>query len=156
MNLADLIEPDSIFDAVPATTKKQVLEELARGAAALAGVDARDLFTSLLQRERLGSTGLGRGIAIPHVHVRGLNRIVCQFAKLATPVDYEAHDHQPVDLIFLLLSPEHASGDHLKALARISRLVRDAAAIEQLRSAKDVDGLRAILLPGSNAKPHAA
>jgi nitrogen PTS system EIIA component len=155
MNLGDLIEPNSIFECGAVTSKKQVLEDLAARAAPLAGVDARDLFTSLLQRERLGSTGLGRGIAIPHVHVRGLDRMICQFIKLSPAIDFEAHDHQPVDLIFLLLSPEHASGDHLKALARISRLVRETSTIERLRSARDVGGLRSVLLP-LTATPHAA
>jgi nitrogen PTS system EIIA component len=156
MNLGDLIEPNSIFDGLEATTKKQLLEALAARAAPLAGVDSRDLFTSLLQRERLGSTGLGRGIAIPHVHVRGLNHIICQFVRLPKPIDFEAPDHQPVDLIFLLLSPEHASGDHLKALARISRLVRDTTAIDRLRAAHDVAALRDVLLPPKKATPHAA
>ena len=143
--------PSSICEAV---SKKQALEELAAVAAPKTGIDPKELFSSLLQRERLGSTALGRGIAVPHVHVRGLNRIVCHFAKLATPVDFDAPDNQPVDLLFLLLSPEHASGDHLKALARISRLVRDTVTIDRLRAAKDIDGLRNVLLP--TKAPHAA
>lgn len=147
MNLGDLLTSDAIFGALAAGSKKQALEELAAHAAPLTGIDPRELFNSLLQRERLGSTGLGRGIAIPHVHVRGLNRIVCHFARLAKPVEFDAPDSQPVDLLFLLLSPEYASGDHLKALARISRLVRDTSMLERLRSAKDTDSLRAILLP---------
>jgi len=154
MDFSDLISPVSIVSALTATTKKQVLEELARAAAPIARVDAKDLFNSLLQRERLGSTGFGRGIAIPHVHVRGLNRIVCHFARLAKPVDFDAPDNQPVDLLFLLLSPDHASGDHLKALARISRLVRDNAMIDKLRAAKDDAMLRQLLIP--TRTPHAA
>lgn len=154
MDLGDLITRDGVFCCLKVATKKQALEGLAQTAAPLTGIDAKELFNSLLQRERLGSTGLGRGIAVPHVHVRGLNRIVCLFAKLATPVDFDAPDNQPVDLLFLLLSPDHASGDHLKSLARISRLVRDTATIELLRAAKDVDGLRHVLLP--QQAPHAA
>lgn len=154
MDLADLITRDAVFCCLKVANKKQALEELAQAAAPVTGVDAKELFNSLLQRERLGSTALGRGIAVPHVHVRGLNRIVCLFAKLATPVDFEAPDNQPVDLMFLLLSPEHASGDHLKALARISRLVRDQPTLDLLRSAKDADGLRRVLLPAK--APHAA
>jgi nitrogen PTS system EIIA component len=156
MNLGDLMTPDTVTFALKAASKKQALEELANNAAPLTGVDPKELFNSLLQRERLGSTALGRGIAIPHVHVRGLNRIVCHFARLAKPVEFEAPDNQPVDLLFLLLSPEHASGDHLKALARISRLVRDTVTIDRLRSARDVEALRAILLPTPKAAPHAA
>lgn len=154
MDLSDLINPGSISFALPASTKKQALEELARVAAPASKVDPKDLFNSLLQRERLGSTALGRGIAVPHVHVRGLTRIVCHFARLAKPIDFEAPDNQPVDLIFLLLSPEHASGDHLKALARISRLVRDASAIDALRAAKSPEALRNTLIPAE--APHAA
>lgn len=154
MDLGDLMTRDAVFTSLKATSKKQALEELAASAAPLAGVDAKELFGSLLQRERLGSTGLGRGIAVPHVHVRGLNRIVCHFARLAKPVDFDAPDNQPVDLLFLLLSPEHASGDHLKALARISRIVRDPATIERLRSAKDINGLRNLLI--AEKAPHAA
>jgi nitrogen PTS system EIIA component len=147
MDLEDLMTRDAVFCCLKVANKKQALEGLANAAAPLTGIDAKELFGSLLQRERLGSTALGRGIAVPHVHVRGMNRIVCHFAKLATPVDFDAPDNQPVDLLFLLLSPEHASGDHLKALARISRLVRDVPTIERLRAARDVDGLRELLLP---------
>ena len=154
MTLNDLIAPGAIVHALAATSKKQALEELAQVAAPLAGIDAWELFNALLQRERLGSTALGRGVAVPHVHVRGLNRIVCHFARLAKPVEFDAPDHQPVDLVFLLLSPDHASGDHLKALARISRLVRDQSMIEQLRAAKDLAVLRNVLLPAK--APHAA
>jgi len=156
MNLSDLISHDSVTFSLAATTKKQALEELAQAAAPLAKIDPKDLFNSLLQRERLGSTALGRGIAVPHVHVRGLTKIVCHFARLAKPIDFEAPDKQPVDLMFLLLSPEFASGDHLKALARISRLVRDTASIEKLRAAKSMDGLRTVLLPPPAEAPHAA
>lgn len=154
MNLGDLMTRDAVFCCLKVANKKQALEELAAIAAPHTGIDAKELYNSLLQRERLGSTGLGRGIAVPHVHVRGLKRIVCHFAKLATPIDFESPDNQPVDLLFLLLSPEHASGDHLKSLARISRLVRDTATIDRLRAATDADGLRHVLLP--QKEPHAA
>jgi PTS system nitrogen regulatory IIA component len=145
---------DAVFYGIKAASKKQVLEELSASAGRLSGLDARDLFNALLQRERLSSTALGRGVAVPHVHVAGLDRIVCLFARLATPVDFEAPDKLPVDLVFLLLSPQHASGDHLKALARISRLVRETSTMERLRSARGVDALREVLLP--TRAPHAA
>ena len=109
------------------------------------GFDAREIFNTLLQRERLGSTGLGRGIAIPHVKLAGLKRIFCLFARLDQPIDYESHDNEPVDLIFLLLAPEHASGDHLKALASISRVVRLPSVLDALRNASDVPALRSAL-----------
>jgi nitrogen PTS system EIIA component len=145
MDLSDLLEPEGILPSLKAKSKKQALQELASRAGELTGLDQRDIFDTLLQRERLGSTGLGRGIAIPHVKFKALNKIVCLFARLAEPIEFESHDDAPVDLIFLLLAPEHASGDHLKALARISRLVREPATLEQLRSAQDVDALRSVL-----------
>jgi PTS system nitrogen regulatory IIA component len=154
MDLGDLISQDGIIPSLRVKTKKQALQDLSGRAAELTGLPARDIFDTLLQRERLGSTGLGRGIAIPHVKFRALKGIVCLFARLAEPVDFEAVDDQPVDLIFLLLAPEHASGDHLKALARISRLVRDPLALERLRAAKDERALHVILT--DNATSHAA
>ncbi len=154
MDLADLIAPEGIIPSLKAKSKKQALQELSVRAAAITGLEQRDIFDTLLQRERLGSTGLGRGIAIPHVKFKALSSIVCLFARIDDPIAFDSHDNEPVDLIFLLLAPEHASGDHLKALARISRLVREPATLERLRSARDATTLRAIL-SGSTAS-HAA
>ncbi len=145
MELSDLLVPDGIMDSLSVKSKKQALQELAAQAGEMTGLEAREIFDTLLQRERLGSTGLGRGIAIPHVKFRELNEIVCLFARLKTPIDFESHDGEPVDLVFVLLAPEHASGDHLKALARISRLVREPAILERLRTAKDKDALTDLL-----------
>lgn len=148
MDLADILAPDAIIPSLDVTCKKQALQELAARAAEITGLEQRDIFDALLQRERLGSTGLGRGIAIPHVKFRSLKGIVCLFARLARPVPFDSQDDQDVDLVFLLLAPEHASGDHLKALARISRLVREPATLEQLRSAKDAEAIgRALSKP---------
>lgn len=154
MDLGDLITRQSVFCCLQTANKKQALEELALAASSLTGISSKDLFTSILQRERLGSTALGRGVAVPHVHVHGLERTVCLFAKLASPVNFDAPDKHPVDLLFLLLSPDHASGDHLKSLARISRLVRDTGTIERLRAAKDADGLWRVLSPHNPINPH--
>lgn len=145
MDLADILAPEAIIPSLDVTCKKQALHELAERAAHMTGLEQRDIFDALLQRERLGSTGLGRGIAIPHVKFKSLKGIVCLFARLAKPIPFDSQDDQPVDLVFLLLAPEHASGDHLKALARISRLVREPATLEQLRTAKDADTLRRLL-----------
>lgn len=145
MDLSDLLAPDGVLPSLEVTCKKQALQELAARAAAVTTVDERVIFETLLQRERLGSTGLGRGIAIPHVKLKGLTGIICLFARLAEPIDFESQDGEPVDLIFLLLAPEHASGDHLKALARISRLVREPSSLEQLRGAHDAAALKAVL-----------
>jgi PTS system nitrogen regulatory IIA component len=145
MDLHDLLTPDGIIASLRATNKKDALQELAAIAAAKTGLDAREIFNTLLQRERLGSTGLGRGIAIPHVKLNALQEIVCLFARLEVPIEYESHDGQPVDLVFMLLAPEDASGDHLKALARISRLVREPSILDDLRNASDAAALHSAL-----------
>lgn len=155
MDLGDLLAPGGIIPSLKVTCKKQALQELANRASEITGIEARQIFDTLLQRERLGSTGLGRGIAIPHVKFKELKSIVCIFARLSEPIDFDSNDGEPVDLVFLLLAPEHASGDHLKALARISRVVREPAALERLRSTEDVDELKAVLAAPAVA-PHAA
>lgn len=154
MDLSELLVPDGIMPALKVKSKKQALQELAVRAGAATGLDAREVYESMLQRERLGSTGLGRGIAIPHVKSKGLRGIVCLFAQLAEPIDFDSLDGDKVDLIFLLLAPEHASGDHLKALARISRVVRDQDMLERLRSATTAGELRNVLT--EPATSHAA
>ncbi len=145
MNLGDMLAKDGIIPALKAIDKKQALQALAEKAGASTGLDVHDIFTALLQRERLSSTSLGRGIAIPHIKMPGLSGITCLFARLDKPVSFDSHDGEPVDLLFFLLAPEHAGGDHLKALARISRLVRDPATLEHLRAASDADQLRRVL-----------
>lgn len=145
MDLHDLLNPDGIIASLKATSKKDTLQELAAVAAEKTGLDAREIFNTLLQRERLGSTGLGHGIAIPHVKLNALRGIVCLFARLEEPIEYESHDGERVDLVFMLLAPEDASGDHLKALARISRLVREPSILDELRRAPDVAALHSAL-----------
>ncbi|HEX2338566.1 MAG TPA: PTS IIA-like nitrogen regulatory protein PtsN [Hyphomicrobiaceae bacterium] len=154
MDLGDLITREAVFPSLRAQNKKQALQELAQAAAKLTGVDGRHIFETLLQRERLGSTAIGRGIAIPHGRVAGLASIVSLFARLNQPIEFGALDDENVDLIFLLLAPEHAGADHLKALARISRLLREPSAIEKLRSSKDRATLYAVLT--APAASHAA
>ncbi len=145
MDLCDLLASDGIIASLKATSKKHALQELATIAAARTGLDQREIFNTLLQRERLCSTGLGHGIAVPHVKLTGMRKILCLFARLDDPIDYESHDGEPVDLLFLLLAPDHASGDHLKALASISRVVREPSVIDALRNAPDIPGLRVAL-----------
>jgi nitrogen PTS system EIIA component len=145
MNLGDILAKDGVLPALKATDKKQALLLLAEKAGTATGLDVHDIYAALLQRERLSSTSLGRGVAIPHIKIAGLKGITCIFARLEKPVSFESHDGEPVDLLFFLLAPEHAGGDHLKALARISRLIRDPATLEHLRSASDADGLRRVL-----------
>jgi len=155
MEIADLIGPDSVIADLRATSKKQALQELAERAAAITGLHERQVFDVLLERERLGTTGVGNGIAIPHGKLAGLKKLHGVFARLSTPIDFEAIDERPVDLIFLLLAPETAGADHLKALARVSRLLRDQAVCEKLRKTDTADALY-ILLTEGNAATHAA
>jgi nitrogen PTS system EIIA component len=155
MHLGDFISPDSVVPSLKAKTKKQLLQELASRAGRLTGLPERGIFDVLLQRERLGSTGLGQGIAIPHGKIAGLKGIVGIFARLAEPIDFDAVDGEPVDIVFLLLAPEGAGADHLKALARISRLLRAGSAVEKLRVSKDTAALYAVLTEGETSS-HAA
>jgi nitrogen PTS system EIIA component len=145
MELGDLIAPEAVFPALKGKSKKEVLQHLAEKAAVVTKLDARSIFETMLQRERLGSTGVGSGIAIPHGRMAGLPGIVCVFARLEQPIDFDALDDEPVDLIFLLLAPEQAGADHLKALARISRLLREPQSIERLRASQDRAALHAVL-----------
>lgn len=145
MELADLLSPDGIIPSLKAKNKKQALQELAELGAVVTRLPERNILEGLMQRESLGSTGLGGGIAIPHAKFKELDRIHCLVARLETPIEFDALDNEPVDLIFVLLAPEHASGDHLKALARISRLLREPKALDRLRAARDRAGIHAIL-----------
>ncbi|WP_048645480.1 PTS IIA-like nitrogen regulatory protein PtsN [Nitratireductor soli] len=153
MDLSDLIEPKAIVPALKANSKKQLLQLLAEKAAGVTGLPEREIFDTILQRERLGSTGVGNGIAIPHGKLPGIERITGIFARLETPVDFEAIDDQPVDLIFLLLAPEGAGADHLKALSRIARVLRDADTMAKIRGTKDAAAIHSFLAetPASNA-----
>ena len=145
MELEDLVRPEGVLAHLKVTSKKQALQELAARAAGVIGVSERSIFETLLERERLGSTGVGQGIAIPHGKLGELDRLHGLFARLDTPIDFESVDDQPVDLIFLLLAPESAGADHLKALARVSRLLRNGAVVEKLRATDDAAALYAIL-----------
>ncbi|MGX1197784.1 PTS IIA-like nitrogen regulatory protein PtsN [Parvibaculum sp. MBR-TMA-1.3b-4.2] len=145
MELEDLVRPEGVLAHLKVTSKKQALQELAARAAGVIGVSERSIFETLLERERLGSTGVGQGIAIPHGKLGELDRLHGLFARLDTPIDFESVDDQPVDLIFLLLAPESAGADHLKALARVSRLLRNSAVVEKLRATDDAAALYAIL-----------
>ena len=146
MEIADLITPGSVVAQLRASNKKQALQELAKRAAALTGAPERTIYGVLIERERLGTTGIGMGVAIPHGRLPGLARLCGVFARLDRPIPFEAIDDQPVDLIFLLLAPEAAGSDHLKALAQVSRLLRDRAVCEKLRGTDNADALYALLI----------
>jgi PTS system nitrogen regulatory IIA component len=145
MEITDLIRPHAVVPNLRVTSKKQALQELSRRAADLIGVPERRIFDVLVERERLGTTGVGNGIAIPHGKLSELSELQALFARLETPIDFEAIDEQPVDLICVLLAPESAGADHLKALARISRLLRDRNVCEKLRGSDSADAVYAIL-----------
>jgi nitrogen PTS system EIIA component len=145
MPLTDLLTPQAVMPALKVNSKKQALQELAARAAALCGRSEREVLDVLAQRERLGSTGIGNGIAIPHGKLPKLERLFGVFARLDRPIDFEALDGQPVDLLFLLLAPEAAGADHLKALARVARLLRDPEVARKLRESRDAEAIYAVL-----------
>jgi PTS system nitrogen regulatory IIA component len=145
MNIADLLAPEAVFAALKVQNKKQLLQELAVRAQQQTGLPDRRILETLIERERLGTTGVGAGIAIPHGRMTEAKAITGLFARLEHAIDYEAVDSQPVDLVFMLLAPENAGADHLKALARVSRLLRDRGICENLRAAKSAEALYAIL-----------
>jgi PTS system nitrogen regulatory IIA component len=152
MPTTDLVAPNAIIPALKVNGKKQALQEVAAKAAALTGQSEKSILEILLQREKLGSTGVGNGVAIPHGKLPKLDQVFGLFARLERAVDFEALDGQPVDLIFLLLAPEGAGADHLKALARVARLLRDPEVARKLRSSSDAEALYAVLaLPSASA-----
>src|SRR5262245_42591314 len=152
MLLTDLVAPTAIIPALRVNSKKQILQELAAKAAELCGQSERTILEILQQREKLGSTGVGNGIAIPHGKLSKLGKLFGLFARLERPVEFEALDGQPVDLVFLLLAPEAAGADHLKALARVARLLRDADVARKLRDSRDAEALYAVLaMPSASA-----
>jgi PTS system nitrogen regulatory IIA component len=152
MPLTDLVAPNAVIPAFKVNNKKQAIHELAARAAQLTGQNERAIFEILLQREKLGSTGVGSGVAIPHGKLPKLAKLFGLFARLDRPIDFEALDAQPVDLIFLLLAPESAGADHLKALARVARLLRNPEIARKLRDCRDAEALYAVLaLPSASA-----
>jgi PTS system nitrogen regulatory IIA component len=148
-DIADLVTPRGVIAQLRAPTKRQVLQELARRAALMTGIPDKRIYDALAERERLGTTGIGTGIAVPHCRLPDLTRLHGMFARLERPVPFEAIDDQPVDLVFLLLAPADAGTEHLKALARVSRLLRDRAMCEKLRGANSADALYALLTGGA-------
>ena len=154
MEINDILTPSAIIPALRVTSKKQALQELSKKAAELTDLPERTIFDVLIERERLGTTGVGNGIAIPHGKLNGLERLHCLFARLESTVDFDSVDEQPVDLICVLLAPESAGADHLKALARVSRLLRDRTTCEKLRGSDTADAIFALMT--ESAASHAA
>ncbi|MDJ0949423.1 MAG: PTS IIA-like nitrogen regulatory protein PtsN [Alphaproteobacteria bacterium] len=152
MQISELLQPDWVIPNLKVTSKKQVLQELAKHSANITGLRGRVIFDILLERERLGTTGVGNGVAIPHGKLPDFDRLYCLFARLEKPVPFDAIDDQPVDLIFLLLAPENAGADHLKALAKISRLLREQSVCEKLRGSDNAEAIYAILTDSMSSR----
>lgn len=150
--MRDLLAPKSVISRLEAGNKADILNGMAQLATAATGKDAHIIFDVLWEREKLGTTGVGFGIAIPHGRIEGLDRVYGFFARLAEPVGFDAIDDKPVDLVFLLLAPESAGADHLHALAMVSRLLRDPKLCEQLRRAKGEADLHRILADAATAE----
>jgi PTS system nitrogen regulatory IIA component len=146
MQLSEFLDFDAIKPSLSGGNKRALLQQLAQIAAGRLNADAGEILSSVSERERLGSTGFGQGVAIPHGKIEGLSRIYCLFARLTDPVGYKSIDGQPVDLVFLLLSPPDAGAEHLKALAAISRVTRHAPTLEKMRGARSRDALAAVLM----------
>lgn len=146
MNLADYLKPSAVMINTEISSKKRALEEVSRLLTQNAEyVAEKDVFTSLINREKLGSTGLGSGVAIPHGRLRGVEHAVGAFIRLSHPIDYDAADGAPVDLIFGLLVPQDATSQHLETLAAIARMFHDDAQLEALRAAEDDAGLHQLI-----------
>ena len=146
MQLADFIDFEAIKTALPGGSKRALLQQLANLAGQRCDAEPAAILATLNEREKLGSTGLGQGVAIPHGKVEGLERIYGLFARIAEPVDYKAIDGRKVDLVFLLLSPPDSGAEHLRALAAISRIIREGSTLEKMRGARSRDALAAVLL----------
>ena len=149
-DFSDILPPGGITAGLAATNKKQLFQQLGAIAGTLIGVDPKLVVDRLGERERLGSTGFGGGIAIPHAKIDGLDHVVGLFARLATPIEFAAIDALPIDLVFVLLSPPEAGVDHLKALARVSRRMRDRTFVDKLRGAGSADALYALFASGES------
>lgn len=145
MELREILAPEAVAAHLRATSKKHLFQDIAARAAEAYGLDARAGLEALLERERLGGTGLGRGVAAPHARLAGLTGIRGVFARLEKPIDFEALDDEPVDLVFALFAPEDAGADHLRALARVSRALRDPVVCAKLRSCVDASAIYAVL-----------
>jgi PTS system nitrogen regulatory IIA component len=145
MELADILAEDAVLDCTDVTSKRQLFDILSKKASEITGKDQKEILAAITGREELGSTGLGNGIAIPHGKLNGLNGVTAVFARLDQPIDFDAVDDQPVDVVIMLLAPVGAGADHLKALSRVARLLRTESVIDQLRAETDLKQLYATL-----------
>ena len=151
MDINEIISPARVLANLKPSSKKQLLQELADVGAEETGIESHAIFETLLEREKLGSTGVGNGVAIPHAKLPGMDRIVGVFAHLGKPVMFEAVDDQPVDVVFMLLAPEGSGADHLKALSRIARILRNQSTLASIRTSNDPEAIYSLLTSFENA-----
>lgn len=156
MNIGELLDRSAISERVSATDKRKALAVIAEIAARTFGVDAGDVLEALMEREAAGSTGVGYGVAVPHARLAGLERMRGVFIRLEHPIEFGSVDDKPVDLLFALFAPKNAGAEHLRALARVSRMLRQNELREQLRKAHTIDALHALLVQDATARPSAA
>ncbi len=147
MPMTEFLKPDAVFSNVKMTSKKQLLQFMSEKAAVMTGIAERDIFDTIMQRERLGSTGVGNGIAIPHCKLKASAKLAGLFVRLDQAVDFEAIDDQKVDLVFMLIAPELAGADHLKALSKVARILRSTEIVDAIRRAPDSVAIHDILCP---------
>jgi len=145
MNIADIISKDAVLDNVQVSSKRELIQYLSERISALCGLDDRAIFDAVWERENLGSTGYGEGVAFPHARIEGLEKVCGMFARLDEPVDFDSLDGKPVDLVFILISPENSGADHLTALATLSRILKTSGSCDKLRKARNAAEIYAIL-----------
>lgn len=153
MGLTELTPVEAVFPSLRVSSKKALFQELAHRLSGLYDLNARALQDGLIERERLGATGMGRGVAIPHCRLAGRSTIVGALARLATPLDFEAPDGQLVDLVWVLVAPDDAGAEHLRALARVSRALRDPDFCAKLRGATDAEAIHALITAAEELAP---
>ena len=141
MKLADYIKPENVILNLDVSSKAQALQAMSASASELAAVPADTILSALLKREKLGSTGVGQGVALPHTRITGIGRPVAMVARLKQPIDFKSIDGQPVDIVFLLLTPDEEPNKHLNVLACFSRKLRSPGVLDQMRAAKDATSL---------------
>ncbi len=152
MNLSEILRPGAVKVVQTVSSKKRLFQDLGELFSANYGIDAPTVTAALQEREVLGPTGVGKGVALPHARLAGLDRVVGAFMRIETPFDFDAVDHQPVDLVFALFAPEGGGVDHLKALALVSRTLRDPAICAKLRANDDPAILHTVLTEGPATK----
>ena len=145
MNIADIISKEAVLDNVQAGSKRELVQILSSKIASISGLDERVIFDAVWERENLGSTGYGDGVAFPHARIEGLDKVSALFARMDEPVEFDSLDNKPVDLVFLLISPENSGADHLTALATLSRVLKTEGACENLRKAHSIDEIYSVL-----------